>query len=71
MRQAILLDYEGLAWQHLNPRIFFRLRPQVALLDAYYPEFVGTATCINAPALFVHLWAIVSAARPPAALTRR
>ena len=59
VRQAIVLDYEGLAWQHLNPRIFFRLRPQVALLDTYYPEFVGSATCINVPGLFVHLWAIV------------
>ena len=30
------------------------------VLDAYYPEFIGTAHCLNAPALFVHLWSIVS-----------
>ena len=60
VRHAFLLDYAGLSWKHLNPRIFFRLRPEIAILDAYYPEFVGTATCINAPNIFVHLWSIVS-----------
>jgi hypothetical protein len=30
------------------------------MLNAHYAEFVGSASCVNAPNLFVHLWAIVS-----------
>ena len=37
VRHAFIGDYDGLAWHHLNPRIFFRLRPVAAILDAYYP----------------------------------
>ena len=70
MRHAFLFDYEGLGWRHLNPSIFFRLRPIVASLNAYYPEFIGSATLINTPPLFVHLWAIVSPWLSPAVRKR-
>ena len=60
VRHALVLDYANLGWRHLNPAIFFRLRPVMDHLNLYYPEFVGSATLINTPALFVHLWAIVS-----------
>jgi hypothetical protein len=60
VRHAFILDYTRFEWVHLHPRIFLRLRPTAALLEAYYPEFVGGATCVNAPPLFVHLWAVVS-----------
>lgn len=29
VRNAVVLDYHGLAWRHLHPDIFFRIRPQV------------------------------------------
>ena len=70
VRHAFLLDYEGMGWRHLNPSIFFRLRPIVASLNAHYPEFIGSATLINTPPLFVHLWAIVSPWLSPAVRKR-
>ncbi len=33
VRTAVVLDYEGLAWHHLNPRILLRLRPMISLPD--------------------------------------
>ena len=48
-RQTMILDYDGLSWQHLNPRIFFRMRPEIAVLAQYYPECMGAAICINTP----------------------
>ena len=36
------------------------------VLQAYYPEFVGEALCINVPPLFVHLWRVLSAWLSPA-----
>jgi len=60
VRNAVVLDYHGLAWRHLHPDIFFRLRPQVRDLNLYYPEFVGSATCLNVPDLFVHLYSVIS-----------
>lgn len=35
-------------------------RPLIANLQTYYPELVGSATLINTPSLFVHLWGIIS-----------
>ena len=60
VNQEVILDYEGLGWHHLNPRIFFRLSKQLKIPDAYYPEFIGSALCVNAPSHFIHLWGMVS-----------
>lgn len=39
VRQAIICDYDGLSWKHLNPRIFFRLRASVrAAADAFFGD---------------------------------
>ena len=60
VRQAFVLDYDGMGWRHLNMSIFLRLQPQIAIMATYYPEMIGSATCVNAPSLFSFLWGIVS-----------
>ena len=62
VRHAFLLDYDGLAWKHLSMSIFLRLRPQILILGAHFPEMIGSGTCVNAPSLFAFLWSIVSPA---------
>ena len=56
VRQALVLDYEELRWAHLSPSVLRRLRAPLALVDAHYPELIGSATCVHASPLFVHLW---------------
>ena len=62
VRVALILDYEGLALKHLDPRIFVRLLPVMAWPDAHYPECLAVALAVNAPWLFSRLWAILSPA---------
>jgi len=56
VRQALVLDYEDLRWAHLSPSVLRRLCAPLALVDAHYPELIGSATCVHASPLFVHLW---------------
>ena len=58
--QHIVLDYEGLSVVHLNPLIYFRLQAATKIQDAYYPELLAGALCMNTPKLFLSVWNIVS-----------
>lgn len=60
VRQEVLLDYSGLALRHLNPLVFLRLRPLIMLPDRHYPEIIGHVVCVHAPALFSHVFRIIS-----------
>ena len=61
--RRIMEQYEGggpNARKCQRNEFFFRIKPQFELLQLYYPEFVGSAACINVPPLFVHLWRVLS-----------
>ena len=62
VRVSFIIDYDGLALKHHDPRIVARILPVLRWPDAHYPEYLGVALLVNAPWMFARLWDLLSPA---------
>lgn len=64
---AVVADIEGLSFSVL--RHIGVLRELARIANQYYPDLVDAIVIVNAPAVFTHIWSVVSALMEPS--TRR